>query len=79
MNRKNIDVIYEVKGNGRYVPKSLRWKDSVHEIEKVLHSCRSVDGSFTGTRYTVVIGGEEKYLYRDGHDWYVDLIEGVAT
>lgn len=79
MNRRNIDVIYRQTGGGRIIPVSLRWKDSAHEIEKVLHACRSVDGSFTGTRYTVVIDGEEKYLYRDGDEWYVDLIEGVGT
>ena len=75
MNRKNVDVIYRQTSSGRYIPESLRWKNSVHEIERVLHTCRSVDGSFAGTRYTVVIDGEEKYLSRDGDEWYVDLLE----
>ena len=79
MNRRNIDVIYEQKGNGRYVPLSLRWGSRIYEIERVLHTCRSVDGSYTGTRYTVVIGGEEKYIYRDGEDWYVDLLQEAET
>ena len=79
MNKKNIDVIYRQTNSGRISPVSLLWKNRPYEIERVLHTCRSVDGSFTGTRYTVVIGGEQHYIYRDGDDWYVDLIEGVGT
>ena len=78
MNRKNIEVIYEQKGNGRYVPLRLKWEGKEHAVERVLHTCRSVDGEYTGTRYTVLIHGEEKYLYRDGSEWYVDLSEEVA-
>lgn len=79
MNRKNIDVIYRHTGTGRTVPVSLRWGNKIYAVEKVLHSCRSTDGSFSGTRYTVMIRGEEKYLYRDGEEWYVDLPEGVRA
>ena len=79
MNRKNIDVIYRQTNSGRYIPTSLMWGNTPHDIEKVLHTCRSVDGSFNGTRYTVLIDGEQHYIYRDGEDWYVDLIEGVGT
>ena len=79
MNRKNIDVIYRQTGTGRIVPVSLRWGNKVYAVEKVLHACRSTDGSFAGTRYTVVIDGEEKYLYRDGDEWYVDLLTGVRA
>ena len=78
MNRKNIEVEYAQKGNGRYVPLRLKWEGRTHEVGRVLHACRSVDGSYTGTRYTVLVGGEEKYLYRDGADWYVDLGEEAA-
>ena len=58
MNRKNIEVIYEQKGNGRYVPLRLKWGGKEHTVERVLHTCRSVDGEYTGTRYTVLIRGE---------------------
>ena len=73
MNRKNIEVIYEQKGNGRYVPREMEWEGRMFPVDRVIHSCRSVDGSYTGTRYTVEIAGCEKYLYRDGNEWYVIL------
>lgn len=79
MNKKRIDVIYKLQDNDRYIPVSIKWKDRVYDVERVLHSCRSVNGEYTGRRYTVVIGGEEKYLYRDGEEWYVDLLwEGAS-
>lgn len=78
MNKKKIDVIYRTEKDGRYIPVSIKWGNRVHDVERVLHSCRSINGAFTGRRYTVVIGGEEKYLYREGEEWYVDLLQEVA-
>lgn len=80
MNRKDVSVVCGRSGNGRYIPVSVKLKDAEWKVERVIHSCRSVDGEYTGTRYTVIINGEEKYLYRDGADWYVDFLgkEGGA-
>ena len=80
LNRKDIGVVCDRSGNGRYIPTSIRWGEHEWKVQRVLHSCRSVDGEYTGTRYTVIINGEEKYLYRDGTEWYVDFLgkEGGA-
>lgn len=57
---------------GVVLPREIKWKDErTWQIERILHTCRSPDLSFEGIRYTVLIGGEDKYLYRDRHDWYV--------
>ena len=73
MNRTAIAVRCSVDTDGVITPLLIHWEDGRElEIERVLHTCRSPDFSFEGTRYTVLIGGMEKYLYRDGTRWYVN-------
>ncbi len=58
--------------NGEVVPQTISWADGrVWDIDRVIHSCGSLDGEYEGIRYTVIIGSEEKYIYRVGHSWYV--------
>lgn len=73
MNRVNVSVSEVKDADGNIRPKVLRWHDGREWlIDRVLHICRSADGDYVGTRYTVLIAGMEKYLYRDGKQWYVD-------
>lgn len=73
MNQVGIAVNCSVDTDGIMVPLKVRWQDGrVWEIQRVLHTCRSPDLSFSGVRYTVLIEGAEKYLYRDDTRWYVD-------
>lgn len=73
MNQDGIAVNCSVDTDGIMVPLKVRWQDGrVWEIQRVLHTCRSPDLSFSGVRYTVLIEGAEKYLYRDDTRWYVD-------
>lgn len=73
MNRVSITVNCSVDQDGIIVPHLVYWGDGRRwEIERVLHTCRSPDLSFSGIRYTVLIGGAEKYLYREGSCWYVN-------
>lgn len=52
--------------------KAISWADGrIWNIDRVIHSCVSLDGEFEGIRYTVFIGSAEKYIYRAGHAWYV--------
>ena len=68
----NVTVTYQVDDNGNIFPLSITWKDGRSwNIQRVLHTCQSPDMSFKGIRYTILIDGEEKYLYRDNLHWYV--------
>ena len=73
MNRIGIAVNCSVDRDGIIIPNLVYWADGRRwEIQRVLHTCRSPDLSFSGVRYTVLIEGAEKYLYRDDTRWYVD-------
>lgn len=73
LNRMNVWVSEVKDADGNIQPKVLHWHDGREWlVERVLHICRSPDREFDGTRYAVLIAGVEKYLYRDGEQWYVD-------
>lgn len=72
MDKIPVDVRYSVTADGIVSPLEVTWGDGrAWKIERVLHTCRSSDHSFEGVRYTVLIGGVEKYLYNTGSQWYV--------
>ncbi|MBR3304939.1 MAG: hypothetical protein IKI74_03835 [Christensenellaceae bacterium] len=57
-------------------PEQVIWKDGRRwKIKRVLHTAKSPDMSYKGTRYTVLMGDSERYIYRDRDSWYV-LKEG---
>lgn len=73
MNKIAVAVNCTVDSDGNIWPHSIKWKDGRRwDIERVLHTCRSPDLSFEGIRYTVLIGGTEKYLYQNDMRWYVN-------
>lgn len=75
--RGNVKKIYvqvdsERRDNGDIVPQTISWADGrVWDIGRVIHNCGSLGGEYEGIRYTVIIGSEERYIYRAGHSWYV--------
>ncbi len=72
MKRVTVQVDSERLESGEIVPLRITWQDGrVWKIDRVLHSCASLDGEYEGIRYTVYIGSAEKYIYRAGHAWYV--------
>ena len=72
MNKVYVQVDSERLESGEIVPLTISWQDGrIWNIDRVIHSCRSLDGEFEGIRYTVIIGSAEKYIYRAGHAWYV--------
>ena len=77
MNKVYVQVDSERLESGEVVPLTISWQDGriwngrIWNIDRVIHSCRSLDGEFEGIRYTVIIGSAEKYIYRAGHAWYV--------
>lgn len=73
MNKTVVKVESETSENGIVIPKSITWVDGRKwQIDRVIHSCSSVDYEFEGIRYTVKIGSAEKYLYQFGDTWYVE-------
>ena len=73
MKKVFVDVECKVLKNGTLRPQKIHWSDGrVWIIKRTLHSCTSSEGEFEGIRYTIKIGSAEKYLYRDGLQWYVD-------
>ena len=72
MREVNVQVQFQVDKEGNTLPLQIKWSDGrVWEIGRVLHTCRSPDLSYSGIRYTVLIGNVEKYLYQDNRRWYV--------
>ncbi len=72
MKRVYVQVDSERLESGEIVPLRISWQDGrIWNIDRVTHSCASLDGEYEGIRYTVIIGSAEKYIYRAGHAWYV--------
>ena len=71
----NITIVpYDKERPGYVRLRSLRWSDGrAWRIDRVLHTCQSPDCSYEGIRYTVLICGQEKYLYRSEDSWYVQV------
>lgn len=74
MQKVAVEVAYDTDRLGLRKLRGLRWPDGrTWNVDRVLHTCQSPDFSFEGIRYTVLICGKEKYLYRDGDSWYVQI------
>ena len=72
MKKVYVQVDSERLDSGEILPVRIIWHDGrVWIIDRVIHSCASLDGEYEGIRYTVYIGSAEKYIYRAGHAWYV--------
>ena len=75
-NRKvYVGVQLTVSPEGDVRPNTIKFEDgTVYEIDRLKHRCRAhatkVGG--TGIRYTVVIGGQETYLFEDDGKWFVE-------
>ena len=69
--------------DGTCRPESIKLEnDEVYEIDRVKHCCRAASTKVggTGLRYTVMICGQETYLF-DGENgkWFVEGKGRVAT
>ena len=72
MKKVYVQVDSKKTDNGAIEPLTISWQDGrIWNIDRVIHSCASLDGDYEGIRYTVIIGSAEKYIYRTGHAWYV--------
>ena len=70
-----VEVQLTVSPEGDIRPNTIKFEDgTVYEIDRLRHRCRAhatkVGG--TGIRYTVVIRGQETYLFEDAGKWFVE-------
>lgn len=75
MKKVYVDVCVAAAHGGAEKPVSVRWIDGrTYQIARTLHMCEASDNEFDGIRYTVLIGSEQRYIYRGvcGR-WYVML------
>ena len=70
-----VEVQLTVSPEGDVHPNTIKFEDgTIYEIDRLRHRCRAhatkVGG--TGIRYTVVIRGQETYLFEDDGKWFVE-------
>jgi len=70
-----VEVQVRVSPEGEVRPLSITFENGkVYEIDRLKHRCRAhatkVGG--TGIRYTVMIRGQETYLFEDEGRWFVE-------
>ena len=76
-----VEVQLTVSPAGDVRPNTIKFEDGmVYEIDRLRHRCRAhatkVGG--TGIRYTVVIRGQETYLFEDDGKWFVEARGNVG-
>ena len=73
MRRVYVTVNCDHMADGQSIPRNIKWDESrSSDIRKVLYVCTS-PREFEGIRYTILVGSSEKYLYKVGDKWYVEL------
>ena len=76
-----VEVQLTVSPEGDVHPNTIKFEDgTIYEIDRLRHRCRAhatkVGG--TGIRYTVVIRGQETYLFEDDGKWFVEARGNVG-
>ena len=76
-----VEVQLTVSPEGDVRPNTIKFEDgTVYVIDRLKHRCRAhatkVGG--TGIRYTVVIRGQETYLFEDDGKWFVEARGNVG-
>lgn len=70
-----IKVAGEFQKDGQFRPKSITWEDGksyeVDRLKQVARRAATKVGG-TGLRYTVMIAGKERYLFREDDIWFVE-------
>lgn len=73
--KEYVDMEVAFTKEGAVIPKKIRLKDGrTWTIERLVHTCEEglESGRNEGIRYTVIIGGVEKYIYERHGRWYVN-------
>lgn len=75
--KRYVEVVARHTAEGSVVPIEIVWEDGRRfEIDRVAECRRaaSMRVGGHGVRYTVWIGGRERFLWRDERGWYVERI-----
>lgn len=75
--KEYVQVHLTVDEEGLVVPTSIVFhKEKKYDIESVTASIRAAATKVlgSGTRYTVVIKGQEKYLFEEVGRWFVEAV-----
>ena len=70
-----VKVNADFSAKGELRPKTITWVDvRIYEIVQILHKVRAASTKVggCGIRYTVVIDGKERFLFREEEWWFVD-------
>ena len=73
--KEYVDMEVAFTTEGAIIPKKIRLKDGrTWKIDRLVHTCEENPGGgkYEGIRYTVIIGGVEKYIYERHGRWYVN-------
>lgn len=70
-----LTVLAEHRHDGTVLPRALYWADGrKYEIDRVKDArpCAATNVGGHGIRYTAVIGGQERFLFREGDRWFIE-------
>ncbi len=70
-----VKVNADFSEEGELRPRSITWVDGrIYEIMRILHKVRATSTKVggCGIRYTVVIDGKERFLFREEDRWFVE-------
>ncbi len=71
-----IDVYAVMLQDGTVKPRRFLWEDgATYMIDRILHitPAASTKVGGRGIRYTVMIAGQEKYIFREDDKWFVEV------
>ena len=71
-----IDVYAVMLQDGTVKPRRFLWEDgATYMIDRILHitPADSTKVGGRGIRYTVMIAGQEKYIFREDDKWFVEV------
>lgn len=71
-----ITVIAKMKPNQEIIPLSIIWKDDrIFNIDKIIdiRPKASTKGGGMGTRYTVRIKNQERFLFLYKYSWFIEI------
>ena len=74
--RVYINVLAEHREDGTVLPRCFTWVDDhMYEIDRVsaIKPAAAMKAGGHGTRYTVSIHGQTRYLFREGDRWFIEF------
>lgn len=75
MNKQFVDVTSVSYSDGTVRPLLIQWPDGrTFEITRTMHVAAPAANEYEGICYTVLIGKQERHIYRVGSRWYVRMV-----